>query len=66
MSHKNVIVDLDTALGNIVVQKQENGEFYDVFVDNEKRHPNCTSEDVMRALSQYTYAIQHKLDKFVY
>ncbi len=66
MSYKNVIVDVETAFGTILVQKQENGELYDVFVDNTLKHPNCNSEAVMRALSQYMHALQHKLDKFVY
>jgi len=66
MNYKNIIVDVETSLGNITVQKQENGEFYDVFVDDVNRHPNCTSEDVMRALSQYMHAVQNRLDKFVH
>ena len=66
MSYKNVIVDVETAFGTILVQKQENGDLYDVFVSNTLRHPNCDSEAVMRALSQYMHALQNKLDKFVY
>lgn len=59
------IVEIETLFGVISVRKQpDKNDTYDVFVDDAIKHPDCSHEDVFRALSNYMMSLQYKLDKY--
>lgn len=59
---KDIIVDVDMLGQPLQVIKKENG-LYDVIHGNVPRHPDCTTESVMRALGQYIHSLNYHLEK---
>lgn len=60
--HIQEVVDVDFgATGSLQVIKED--DVYHVIVDGVTRHPDCSAEDVMRALGHYVNSLSYQLSK---
>ena len=58
----NIIVEVETPNGDLIVYKTDEAT-YQVEMNGVIRHPNCTSEDTMRALAHYLQGFAHQVNK---
>lgn len=57
----DIIAEVESSSGNIIVSKNERGN-YDVIHNDVIRHPNCSSDAAIRALSSYLQGALFKLE----
>lgn len=52
---------VDGKLCPLVVK--QHGARYDIIVDGVVRHPNCTTDDLLRGLAHYIYGLSYSLER---
>jgi hypothetical protein len=58
--HEDYIVDVELPGKHIQVERAALNTRYNVLVNKMVRHPDCSAEDVMRALGHYLFGIGYK------
>ncbi len=54
----SIVIDVDAPFGQVTVLRQ--GPQYEVQVDGVAKHPNCSAEDVIRALGHYLHSASQR------